>query len=214
MRGLGKRRIVGAGRIRPLIRAAVVCALATAWAAPVAAALPPPVIGRVVPKFGPVEGGTTVTITNATHTFVEVMSVKFGALEAASFTVNSDNSITAISPPEAAGLVDITVTNPGGTSALTNKDHFKFLPMITNLSPSTGSTAGGTIITMTGTGFGLGKSATKVKFGTPRAISVNCSSSTSCTVVAPAHAAGTVDVKVTVNKVSSAKTPADQFTYS
>jgi hypothetical protein len=33
-------------------------------------------------------------------------------------------------------------------------------------------------------------------------------------MTAPAHAAGLVDVKATVNKLTSAKVGADQFTYS
>jgi hypothetical protein len=70
-------------------------------------------------------------------------------------------------------------------------------------------------VTVTGTGFALGKTATVIKFGAKKGASVNCTSSTTCTVVAPAHEVGTVDVKATVNKVSSAKNaPADQFTYN
>lgn len=70
-------------------------------------------------------------------------------------------------------------------------------------------------MTVTGTGFALGSTATIIKFGMTKAKPVNCTSTTECIVTAPAHAAGTVDVKATVNKVSSAKNaPADQFTYN
>ena len=56
----------------------------------------------------------------------------------------------------------------------------------------------------------------KEEDGTAKATSVSCTSSTMCTAVAPAHSpAGKVDVKATVNKVSSPKNaPADQYTYS
>jgi hypothetical protein len=87
-------------------------------------------------------------------------------------------------------------------------------PIVTGISPSTGSKAGGATVTVTGTGFALGATATAVYFGTVKAASVNCVSTTTCTVVTPAHAAGAVDVKVTVNKVASNKNaPADQYTY-
>ena len=68
---------------------------------------------------------------------------------------------------------------------------------------------------MTGSGFALGSTATAFKFGSVKAKSVSCSSSTTCVVSAPAQGAGTVDVKATDNKaVSAVNAPADRFTYS
>ena len=160
-------------------------------------------------------GGTTVTLTGTN--FTRATAVKFGSTNATSFTVKtvkSVTSITAVSPPETPATVDVTVTTPGGTSAISTKDHFKFVPTVTGLSPNTGSTAGGTSVTITGAGFAPGKTATVFKFGTTKGTSVNCTSTTECIVVAPAHAVGKVDVKATVNKVSSPKEPADQFTYN
>jgi hypothetical protein len=70
-------------------------------------------------------------------------------------------------------------------------------------------------VTVTGTGFAPGETATMFKFGTATGTSVNCASTTECTVVSPAHAAGKVDVRATVNGQSSPKhAPADQYTYS
>jgi IPT/TIG domain len=87
-------------------------------------------------------------------------------------------------------------------------------PRVTAIFPTTGSIAGGTHVEVTGWGFALG-SATTFKFGKELGTSVNCRSTTECTVIAPAHAAGKVDVKATVNKVTSPKNrPADQFSYS
>jgi hypothetical protein len=69
-------------------------------------------------------------------------------------------------------------------------------------------------VTVTGSGFALGTAGTVVKFGAAKSSSVNCTSETECTALAPAHAAGTVDVTATVNNVTSAKNPpADQFSY-
>jgi len=90
----------------------------------------------------------------------------------------------------------------------------KLLPLISGVSPNSGSKAGGTAVTVTGAGFAPGAGATAFKFGAALAKSVNCSSSTTCTMSSPAHAVGLVDVKATVNKLASAKVEADQFTYS
>jgi hypothetical protein len=42
---------------------------------------------------------------------------------------------------------------------------------------------------------------------------VSCASSTTCTMLTPAHAAATVDVKATVGGIASAKASGDQYTY-
>jgi len=176
--------------------------------------LPQPTVTKLKPNKGPVAGGTTVTITGTN--FPKASAVKFGSTNATSFTVNSATSITAMSPTAtAAAIVDVTVTTPSGTSLITKPDRFYYVPTVTGLSPTSGSKAGGTSVTITGAGFALGATATVFKFGTAKATAVNCSSSTSCTAHTPAHAAGTVDVKATVNKVTSAvNRPGDQFTYS
>ncbi len=173
---------------------------------------PRPEVTSVAPKLGRTTGGTTVTITGSN--FAEASGAFFGSLKAASFTVNSPTSITAVSPEEPVGKVDITVRTPmGGLSLRTSHDLYEFKPPITALSPNTGSSAGGTSVTVTGTGFGLGSTATVFKFGSTPATSVNCASSTECTLLTPAHTAGTVTVKATVNKVTSQVTKADHFTY-
>ena len=177
---------------------------------------PPPILTtltKLSPHKGSASGGTTVKITGTN--FTGATAVNFGSTGAASFTVHSATSITAISPPEAAGKVNVTVTTVHGTSAISSADLFNFVPMVAGLSPNNGSKAGGTIVTVTGAGFAVGTTATVFKFGTTKAISVNCKSTTECTATSPAHAAGKVDVTATVNKETSAKNaPADQFTYN
>jgi alpha-tubulin suppressor-like RCC1 family protein len=174
---------------------------------------PPPTVTAVKPKKGPVGGGTTVIIAGTDLT--GATAVKFGSTSASSFTVNSPTSISAVSPAEPAGKVDVTVTTSWGMSPISAADRFTFTPTVTGLSPNSGPAAGGTSLTVTGTGFALGTTATKFKFGLTKASSVNCTSTTTCTVVAPAHEVGTVDVKATVNSVSSPKNPSgDHFTYS
>jgi alpha-tubulin suppressor-like RCC1 family protein len=86
---------------------------------------PPPTVQRLAPKEGPGSGGTTVTITG---TYLSgASSVKFGTTSAQSFTVSSDTSISAVSPP-GGGRVDVTVTTPNGTSQVSSRDRFKYTP--------------------------------------------------------------------------------------
>jgi alpha-tubulin suppressor-like RCC1 family protein len=85
---------------------------------------PPPAVTAVAPIEGPQAGGTTVSISGTE--FNDASAVKFGTAEAASFVVNSDSSITAVSPP-GSGTVDVTVTTPGGTSAAGEADHFTYV---------------------------------------------------------------------------------------
>ncbi|MFD5142656.1 IPT/TIG domain-containing protein [Streptomyces sp. NPDC058401] len=82
-------------------------------------------------------------------------------------------------------------------------------PAVTGISPASGTTAGGTAVTITGTDL---TGATAVTFGATPATGVSCTA-TSCTATSPAHAAGTVHVTVTTPGGISAVTAADQFTY-
>lgn len=68
------------------------------------------------------------------------------------------------------------------------------MPTISAIDPKTGSTAGGTTVTIKGTGFAEG---IRVTFGGVAATTVTAAGDTSLTAVTPAHAAGVVDVAVT-----------------
>ncbi len=112
----------------------------------------PPSVSSISPSAGPVAGGTSVTISG--NAFTGATGVSFGSTAAASFTVNSDGSITAVSPAGTPGSrVDVTVTGPGGTSNTVSADQFTYGPQVTNVAPATGSTNGGTTVNITGSGF-------------------------------------------------------------
>jgi hypothetical protein len=83
-------------------------------------------------------------------------------------------------------------------------------PTVTSINPVAGPTTGGTLVIITGTGF---TGATSVAFGGTNATSYTVLSNSSIQAVAPAHAAGIVDVIVTNNGQASANTPADNFEY-
>ncbi|HEY8082598.1 MAG TPA: IPT/TIG domain-containing protein [Solirubrobacterales bacterium] len=84
-------------------------------------------------------------------------------------------------------------------------------PTVTALSPTSGSTAGGNVVEITGTNL---TGATKVKFGTTEVSSpFGENTATKIKVTAPAHAAETVDVRVVTAGGESANTAADNYTY-
>ncbi len=84
-----------------------------------------PTVTSVSPASGPAAGGTTVTIIGTG--FTGTTAVDFGAVAASSFTVNSATQITATSPAESAGTVDVTVVTANGTSATSSADQFTYL---------------------------------------------------------------------------------------
>jgi hypothetical protein len=84
-----------------------------------------PIVTKVEPNHGPAAGGTSVTITGTN--LGGATAVKFGAISAKSFTVNSETSITAVTPrSKVTGTVNVTVTTPAGTSPTGVADEFVY----------------------------------------------------------------------------------------
>ena len=82
-------------------------------------------------------------------------------------------------------------------------------PSITGIHPTSGSTAGGTSVTVTGTNL---TGAAAVDFATTAATNVKVVNSTTITATSPAGKAGVVNVTVTTWSASTPG-PADDFTY-
>ena len=176
-------------------------------------AAPAPTVTSLSPTTGSTAGGTSVTITGTNLT--GLTAVSFGTTAATSFTPVSATSATAVAPAHAAGLVDVMVTTPGGTSAVSVGDQFTYAtpppaPTVTSLSPTSGSTAGGTVVTITGTSL---TGVTGVSFGGNAATTFSFVSATSVTATAPSHAAGQVDVTVTTPGGTSALSAGDKYTF-
>jgi parallel beta-helix repeat protein len=169
-----------------------------------------PAVANLNPTYGPSSGGTSVVITGSDLS--EASAVKFGETPAASYVVDSDTQITAVTPAHPAGVADVIVTTPGGDSENTNADNFTFVaaPTVANLNPNRGSTAGGNTVIITGSGFSFVLSVT---FGGTPAASFFVNSPTQITATAPAHASGAVDIIVTTVGGASANTAADNYTY-
>jgi len=176
--------------------------------------LPPPSVLSVSPSSGLATGGTTVTIAGAN--FVAGAAVEFGTVAAA---VNAvlPGAITAVTPAHAAGQVDVLVRNPDGRSASV-ANGFTFqdsappppgpAPVLASVTPTAGTTLGGTDVTVSGTNFASG--ATVFIGGAVAA--VTGAAAGSLTVATPPHAAGAADVTV-VNPDGGTGTLPGAFTY-
>ncbi|MFJ1270235.1 IPT/TIG domain-containing protein, partial [Legionella lytica] len=96
----------------------------------------------------------------------------------------------------------------GSASLMGGFTYTAVAPTLSSVLPSSGSIAGGTTITLTGSGFIPGMSVT---LGGTAATNVTVVNSTTLTAVTPAHASGAVNV-VATNTVGSA-TLTGGFTY-
>ncbi len=172
---------------------------------------PVPTVSRLNPSSGPQTGGTLVMITGTG--FTGATAVHFGSRVGTGLTVASSTTLQVATPGSTSlGAVPVTVTTPGGTS--TSEVSFTYVvaaPTVTGLSPSSGSTLGGTTVTVSGSGFSAG--SLSVFFGTTQASGVTIDSDGTLTVTAP-PGMGTVHVTVLTQKGVSAATPADEYTYT
>jgi IPT/TIG domain len=178
---------------------------------------PRPRVTGIATTVGPATGGTSVTIYG--DGFTAATGVDFGGSAATSFTVNSDNSITAASPADTSGTnpdtVDVRVVSPGGTSFTTSNDQFTsyIQPKITGVSPNHGGIYGGYYVTVSGANF----------IGTTAVMAGDTSTAwqvidnTTMSVYIPASDSGigdSISISVTSPGGTSPNTPAGTFTYT
>lgn len=176
----------------------------------------PPTVTSVSGDYGLVTGGTAVFV-NGTG-FTSGATVQFGSTPATSVTVLSSNSLSVVTPPGSPGVVNVTVTTPAGTSAVSSGDQFTYLPLpaVTAVTPAAGPTAGGNTVTITGTDFQNPSGfpgVTEVDFGSVPAASFTVDSPTQLTATVPPGAGGTVDVTVQTFEGTTTATFADRYTY-
>jgi hypothetical protein len=169
--------------------------------------IPAPTVSSVSPSSGPAAGGTSVTITGTNLTGATV--VDFGPKPPTGVMVNAAGTQITATSPAGFGSVYVTVTTPGGTSATSSGELFSYVPAVTSVSPSSGPAAGGTSVTITGTGL---TGVTTVAFGLSPAASITFNSDTQITATSPAGT-GTVDVTVTTAGGMSSPSTADQYSY-
>ena len=160
-----------------------------------------PAISGLTPTSGPVTGNTAVIITGAN--FGAATGVTFRGAPGTAFQVTSPTTISVATPPNTVGAADVIVQSPAGASIPETFTYLAVpLPAISAMTPTSGPTAGGTSVTITGSGF---SGDSTVYFGGAPAVSATVTSPTSIIAVSPPHAVGTTDVTVqNVNGVSNA----------
>ncbi len=171
--------------------------------------LAPPEIKSVEPANGGIEGGTRITIVGEPivelegrsfpSRFVWKMEVLIGGAEADEVKMKSDHVITAITPPNTPGPKDVTVINPDGQKAgLEDAFTYNTAPVIMRVTPDNGRLAGGTRITIRGSGFLPGAEVRiSINQGTYRpASSVEVMSSSVITAVTPPGQPGAENVLI------------------
>ncbi|MFT3710629.1 MAG: IPT/TIG domain-containing protein [Archangium sp.] len=166
------------------------------------------VVTNFTPTSGPLAGGNEITING--QGFTNDTQVLFGVFSSPRITFVSSTQLKAIAPRGAAAdLVDLVVYNKNGVSNSRRAYTYVADTRITSIAPVTGPIAGGTTVTLTGTGF---SGATAVRFGAVDAASFTVVSGTQVTAVTPvAASAGAVDV--TIVTPSGAWTTRKGFTF-
>lgn len=156
-----------------------------------------PSVSDVTPGTGSLGGGDTVTVTGSG--FASDATVEFGGIACSVSGTPSTGSATCVTGASTlAGLVDVVVTNPTDGLSGTLADGFRYTnpaPTVATVAPTSGPLAGGTSISITGSGFeanstvrvgGINCAVT----GTPTTNSLTCSTGS-------ASSPGSVDVVVT-----------------
>ncbi len=173
-----------------------------------------PTITSVSPSSGPIAGGTTITITGANYVLGAGGEIRVGGVVATGIAYISSTQLRAVTPASTAGARDVLVRNPNGVTA-TLTGGFTYTapastPTLTSVAPSSGSTAGGTTITLTGTNFVSGAT---VRVGGTAATNVTFVGATQVTARTPAGTAGARDVQIT-NPNGQAATRTGGFNYT
>jgi len=153
------------------------------------------------------EFGTRLTTINGTG-FTPDTTVMYGTVPAANIEYHSSTKLVTSAPPQPAGYVDLIVDNGYGSVTSTNALRYVDPPEVHSLSATTGGTAGGETITLTGDWMYNNNTVVTVD-----GIEVPWTYTNRLygDIVMPAHAAGPVDI--TFTNVWGSETVPDAYTY-
>lgn len=156
--------------------------------------LAPPRITSVVPGASSTAGGTRIMISGSNLS--EVSSVTIGGVSATDISQLDPGTITFTAPPGRVGPQLLQVYTPGGV--VKKRRGFTYvapgLPLITAVAPSSGSVAGGTVVTINGENL-MGTSS--VRFGGALAASIVVLNAGTVFAVSPPGSAGLKSVSLT-----------------
>ncbi len=163
----------------------------------------PPLVTQATPNSGPTTGGTQVTLkgTNLTSdtrfTFYSSSSAcsSWGDVYPGVVQFVDAQTVKLTTPPNCPAVASVAASNSyGGSNGPKIFTYLAAPPAITSVTPNKGPIKGGTSVTITGSNLA---GPAKVTFGgTIAGLSIYGVDNTHLVVVAPAHAAGPVDVSV------------------
>ena len=170
-----------------------------------------PTITTVTPNSGTTLGGTAITIIG--NNLLNTSNVIIGGVAATSVVVVSATQITAITPSGSVGVKPVAVTTPNGSVTKSSAFTYVYIepaPTITSISPTSGSSSGGTAIRITGTNFNLLKNL-QVYIGSLPATIGTVSNNTLINAITPPGLDG--DADVTVSTIGGIDVLEKAFTY-
>ncbi|MCA8921705.1 MAG: IPT/TIG domain-containing protein [Planctomycetes bacterium] len=170
---------------------------------------PQPTPTSVDPAFAPTTGGTQHTVRGTG--FGAGATVTVGGVPATVLSTSPDE-VRFTAPPGAAGPANVVVALGNTEGTLTGGLTYVVgvPPTLVAFSPTSGSTAGGTIVTIQGTDFAADA---QVRFGANPATSVQVASPTLLTAVAPPGALGAVSLRVTNASTNLTSVSSGLFSY-
>ena len=168
---------------------------------------PAPTLSGVSPSAGPLGGGTSITLTGTG--FLASAAVSIGGGTCTALNVVSATQITCLTPSHSIGSQTITVTNTDNQSASGQTFTYNTAPTLSSVSPSAGALAGGTTLTVNGSGF---SGTPTVTVGGNPCTGVTVGSAIQLTCTLPSGTAGAANVVLT-NPDSQTATLAGAYTY-
>jgi uncharacterized repeat protein (TIGR02543 family) len=149
-----------------------------------------PALQGISPNQGPLSGGNTITLTGSS--FVPgSTTVSIGGAACTQVTVVSSSELNCKAPARGtAGSVAVTVTTSGGTSTGNINYTYDDVPSVTGITPDQGAQAGGTTVTVTGSGFVPGSTTVTIGGVPCTAVTVVDAHTLTCLTGAGTGAAG------------------------
>ncbi|HUR24878.1 MAG TPA: IPT/TIG domain-containing protein [Candidatus Thermoplasmatota archaeon] len=217
----------------PLPTLLIIACLVLGGLAIVPGATAAPAVTSISPSSGTENGNTNITITGTGFSAGALVCLHSGAwtgscsaADKAQQTIvgscsgTSTCTITAKTPSRSgvvtATPVTVTVRNlDGQTTSETNGFTYNNVaaPTLTGVAPNSGTSNGGTTLTLKGTGFEANKARPSVAFGTELAPVVTVVDTTTLTVVTPAKVGGGSS-DITVTYPSGTDTLTSNFVYT
>jgi hypothetical protein len=171
-----------------------------------------PAVMGLEPAVGTTDGGTRVRVTGLNLT--GATQVLFGGVAGSDLVVTSATELWVTAPQRPAeGDVNVRVVTGAGRSASNSPVDFRFVntPLLSAVTPASGSAAGGTLVSISGTEL---DGTTKVTFGEAEGTVVTVAPDRVRVIAPPHDGIGPVDVRVTTPGGTTTVAPTAQFQYA